>query len=60
MARVSIESLLLYLSLTMLVTAVALALIQRYVASTMSLIVGMALLNYLRGRSHSERDERSR
>lgn len=54
MVEVDAESLLLYLGLAMLVTAVTLALTQKYVASAMSLIAGMALLNYLRGRSCSD------
>ncbi|MEM0013988.1 MAG: hypothetical protein QXS42_07200 [Zestosphaera sp.] len=57
MVRVKVESALLYLSLVMLVVAITLALIQRYVASVMSLIAGLTLLNHLRGGSCGDRSE---
>ncbi len=50
MARPIAETAILYLSLALLVVAVVLALGQRYVASVMSLVAGLSLLNYVRWR----------
>lgn len=46
MVRAVLRSLTLYLSLFLLVSAVALAIAQRYVASLTSLVAGLALLSY--------------
>ncbi|MEO3993223.1 MAG: hypothetical protein QN229_02790 [Desulfurococcaceae archaeon TW002] len=48
MAKVVLRTLTLYLSFFLLVSAVVLALAQRYVASLTSLVAGLALLNYVR------------
>lgn len=50
MVRPITETAILYLSLALLVVAVTLALSQRYVASVMSLVAGLSLLNYVRWR----------
>ncbi|MFN3267809.1 MAG: hypothetical protein ACK416_00955 [Zestosphaera sp.] len=48
MARVVLRTLILYLSFFLLVSAVVLALAQRYVASLTSLVAGLALLSYVK------------
>ncbi|MGC8975859.1 MAG: hypothetical protein ACP5KB_06670 [Thermoprotei archaeon] len=46
MVRVDLKFLVLYLSFFLLVSAVLLAVAQRYVASLTSLVAGLALLSY--------------
>lgn len=48
MVRAVLRSITLYLSFFLLVSAVLLALAQKYVASLTSLLAGLALLNYVK------------